>query len=85
MLQDCQTTLSLVRRDVDLLTQKELPALIRDSCTQQVTKILRGNYDLKISRQDYFIGNQDQVRYANLLYNNFKKSRELYRGERNFT
>ena len=63
--QDCQTALSLVRRDVDLLTQKELPVLIKDSCTQQVTKILRGNYDLKIARQDYFIGNQDQVRYAN--------------------
>ena len=85
MLQDCQTTLSLVRRNVDLLTAKELPALIKDSCTQQVTKILRGNYDLKISRQDYFIGNQDQVRRANLLHVNSKKSRGLRRGERHFT
>ena len=68
MLQDCQTTLSLVRRDIDLLTQKELPALIKGSCTQQVIKVLRGNYDLKIARQDYFIGNQDQVRYPNLLH-----------------
>ena len=61
-LQDLQTNLNVVKRDVDLFMFKELPALIKNSCTQQITRVLKGDYDLKIARQDYFIGNQDQVR-----------------------
>ena len=60
-LEDAETALGIVRRDVDLLSEKEVPALIKDSAAHQVTKILRGDYDLKIARQDYFVSNQDKV------------------------
>ena len=54
--------LAVIRRDVALLSEEEVPHLIKESSTAQVTKILRGDYNLKIARQDYFTSNQDQVR-----------------------
>lgn len=60
-LRDAHAQLSATRREVDELTQTELPSLVRDSAAHQLTRILRGDYDLKISRQDYFLRNQDQV------------------------
>ena len=66
-LQDAQTSLSLLKRDMTLLGETKLPTLIKDSGTLQVAKVLRGDYALKITRQDYFTSNQDQV---NLLYFN---------------
>ena len=46
---------------MDCLAQQQVPTLIRESAALQVTKILRGDYNLKIARQDYFTSNQDQV------------------------
>lgn len=60
-LQQAQSSLALVRRDMAALAEDQLPPLLRDSSTLQVTKILRGDYNLKIARQDYFTSNQDQV------------------------
>ena len=60
-LQDAQNALSIVRRDLDHLGEEEVPVLIKDSAALQVTKILRGDYNLKIARQDYFTSNQDRV------------------------
>ena len=40
---------------------EELPALIKESAKLQVSQILKGNYDLKIARQDYFTSNQDEL------------------------
>ncbi len=71
-LEDAETALGIVRRDVDLLSDKEVPALIKDSAAHQVTKILRGDYDLKIARQDYFVSNQDKVQQQIRQYINFE-------------
>ena len=66
-----QTVLSILRRDLAALGEEEIPGLIEDSTTLQVTWILRGNYDLKIARQDYFMSNQEQVGcFRFLLYTN---------------
>ena len=46
-----------------------MPQVISDSSASQVTKVLRGDYDLKISRQNYFISNQEKVleHYRNIF------------------
>ena len=63
-LEDAKSSLSLVRRDVAHLAEDQLPALLRDSASLQVTRVLRGDYNLKIARQDYFTANQDKVLHA---------------------
>ena len=60
-LQDVQTSLSLMKRDLAVLGETKLPAYIQDSASLQVAKVLRGDYALKLTRQDYFTSNQDQV------------------------
>ena len=60
-LQDAETALSLVRRDMTLMGENEIPALVKDSAALNVTEVLRGDYNLKISRQEYFSCNQDKV------------------------
>ena len=35
--------------------------LIEEMSEMQTAKVLSGNFDLKISRQDYFISKQDEV------------------------
>ena len=65
-LQDAQNALTIVQRDLDTMANEEVPALIRDSASLQVTKIIRGDYDLKIARQDYFTSKQDQVPVLNI-------------------
>ena len=64
-LKDSQMTLNVVRRDLSALSEHEVPALIKDNAASQLTKILQGDYDLKIARQDYFTSNQDQVLMIN--------------------
>ena len=41
--------------------QSELFPLVDDLQNLHGVKILRGNYDLKIARQDYFLGKQSEV------------------------
>ena len=60
-LQDSQTTLSHLKKDEALMTEQELPRLLKDSAKTQLTQILSGDYNLKITRQDYFTSNQDKV------------------------
>lgn len=43
------------------MTSNLLSPLVEELGKLQVNKILRGDYDLKIARQDYFISKQDQV------------------------
>ena len=45
------------------LTSRYLSPLVQEIGKLQANKILRGDYDLKIARQDYFISKQDQVQY----------------------
>ncbi len=60
-LQEGQTLLSALNRDVSSYIEEQVPLLIDDSTKLQVTRILNGDYNLKIARQDYFTSNQDQV------------------------
>ena len=43
------------------VTSTRLSPLVQELGKLQANKILRGDYDLKIARQDYFISKQDQV------------------------
>lgn len=43
-------------------SQDRLTALLQEMAALQVTRVLHGDYDLKIVRQDSFISKQDQVR-----------------------
>ncbi|KAI0231321.1 AUGMIN subunit 3 [Lamellibrachia satsuma] len=60
-LREAEAVCRVVERDVALLKEKEIPRLILDSTSLQVNKILCGDYNLKIMRQDYFISNQEQL------------------------
>lgn len=60
-LKDAQITLAVLRQHLMALGEDEIPSLIKDSAKLQVACILRGNYDLKIARQNYFMDNQEQV------------------------
>jgi len=48
-------------RDLASLTDSQIPAQVRDVASLQAVHVLRGDYDLKIARQDYFTSNQNQV------------------------
>lgn len=49
---------------VKKLVQEEIPSLIQQSANLQRNKILTGNYELKLARQQYFNDKQDQVRFS---------------------
>ena len=56
-----QAAVAEMRSQLHDLGQTQLPGLLQDMATLQVTKILHGDYDLKIVRQDYFTSKQDKV------------------------
>lgn len=60
-LSDTDSSLQMVVRDLEILSRDEIPGLIQESLSSQVSHILTGDYNLKLARQDYFISNQDQV------------------------
>ncbi|XP_062578484.1 HAUS augmin-like complex subunit 3 [Saccostrea cucullata] len=60
-LSDADSSLQMVQRELESLGGDEVPGLIQDSMSSQVSHILTGDYNLKLARQDYFISNQDQV------------------------
>ncbi|KAL5021994.1 hypothetical protein ScPMuIL_001149 [Solemya velum] len=60
-LHETKSALHAVRRDLAVLAEKEVPALIHESAVSQVIPILTGDYNLKLARQDYFTSNQGQV------------------------
>ena len=39
----------------------QLPDLLQDMATLQITQVLHGDYDLKLARQNYFAKKQDEV------------------------
>ncbi|KAK3091012.1 hypothetical protein FSP39_016466 [Pinctada imbricata] len=59
--EDVRNSLLVVDRDLDGIMQQDLPTLIKQSTATQVSKILTGDYNLKLARQDYFITNQDKL------------------------
>lgn len=56
-----RNAVSLVKREIAGMAERDIPALIQESTASQVSKILTGDYNLKLARQDYFISNQDKV------------------------
>ena len=56
-----QAEVAELRSQIHDLGQSQLPGLLQDMATLQVTKVLHGDYDLKIARQDYYTSKQDQV------------------------
>jgi len=60
-LKSAEVALSIVTRDMLHLTDVCIPGKVKEASSLQVVQVLRGDYDLKIARQDYFICNQDQV------------------------
>ena len=50
-----------MQRDEALKSTEHLPQLLQACASSQVTRILSGDYNLKIARQDYFTANQEKV------------------------
>ncbi|XP_028391494.1 HAUS augmin-like complex subunit 3 [Dendronephthya gigantea] len=61
LLQEYQHKLTQTRDRTAELTSRYLSPLVQELGKLQANKILRGDYDLKIARQDYFVSKQDQV------------------------
>ncbi len=51
-----------LQAQIHTLGQAELAILLQGMSVLQVTKVLHGDYDLKLARQDYFISKQNMVR-----------------------
>jgi len=60
-LLEVQKALSQVKMEIGELTEQVLPGLVQELGELQATSILKGDYELKIARQDYFTSKQDQV------------------------
>ena len=60
-LTEVQKALSQVKMEIGELTEKALPGLVQELGELQATSILKGDYELKIARQDYFTSKQEQV------------------------
>ena len=56
-----QARVGELRAQMKELGEAELPGLLQDMATLQFTKILHGDCDLKIARQNYFTSKQDKV------------------------
>lgn len=61
LIQAAQSGRVQLQSETSRLTDTLLPRLIKDSAALQITKVLHGDYNLKIARQDYFTLNQNQV------------------------
>ncbi|ESP05467.1 hypothetical protein LOTGIDRAFT_228043 [Lottia gigantea] len=64
-LQEAQSSLQNVRRDLHNAKEGDLPLLVKELVPLQGNPILTGDYNLKLARQDYFTSNQDKL--INLL------------------
>lgn len=56
-----QAVVTEMRSQLHDLGQTQLPGLLQNMATLQVTKILHRDYNLKIAQQDYFTSKQDKV------------------------
>ena len=56
-----QRRIEQLRGKVQELGREQLTSLLQDMAALQVTRVLHGDYDLKLARQDYFTSKQDKV------------------------
>lgn len=61
-IKEKQTRLVELHTQTNQLAQHQLPGLIQEMATLEVSTVLHGDYNLKIARQDYFTSKQDKVR-----------------------
>ena len=66
-LLEVQKALTQVKMEIGELSEQVLPGLVQELGELQATSILKGDYELKIARQDYFTSKQDQVSTQNTL------------------
>ena len=50
-----------MKEEIDSFGESRLPTLLRDTTALQISKVILGDYDLKLARQAYFISKQDIV------------------------
>ena len=60
-LKESQMKLQTLQRLGAKIAESDLSELIQESAVLQATRVLYGDYNLKIMRQDYFTSKQDQV------------------------
>ena len=56
-----EVRLAELQSETSQLAAQQLPGLIQDMAALQLSTVLRGDYSLKIARQDYFTSKQDKV------------------------
>jgi len=61
MLKTAHANLAAAERDLSSLSDTQIPSVLRIVASLQAVSVLRGDYNLKIARQDYFANNQNQV------------------------
>lgn len=62
-----QQRVNELREKLQELGRTQLTGLLQDMAALQVTRVLHGDYDLKIARQDYFTSKQDKVFKSNTM------------------
>ncbi|KAL4226899.1 HAUS augmin-like complex subunit 3 [Mactra antiquata] len=60
-VQKLQSNTQVVKREFHTLAETEVPRLIQECKSAKVLRVLTGDYNLKLARQDYFTANQDKV------------------------
>ena len=75
-----QKALSQVKMEIGELSEQVLPGLVQELGELQATSILKGDYELKIARQDYFTSKQDQVSAQKTLKKWLQSSGRVIKG-----
>lgn len=52
-----------IQQEFHTLEENEVPKLIQDCREARTLRVLTGDYNLKLARQNYFTSNQDKVRH----------------------
>ena len=58
-----EARLAQLQTQTGRLAEQQLPGLIQEMASLQVSTVLHGDYSLKIARQDYFTSKQDRVHF----------------------
>ena len=60
-LKESQQKLAELKEETSHVMDTELPSLLDELAALQATPVLRGDYQLKLARQNYFTSKQDKV------------------------
>ena len=76
---ETQRRIDALRARVQELGRTRLTSLLQDMAALQVSRVLHGDYDLKIARQDYYTSKQDKVMAKSRFLNSFSLSEFSHR------